>query len=648
MGDRRTLWLPLLLPLAGLIVALSGLLLTLPLLVPEPALRARLVSGLLLGGLLVLGSWVAAGFWIERRCLRPLQTLSRHCYDNQESAAVVANACARAQAEQAVQLDAVLQDVREGVLICDAEGRILRYNPAAHQLLGRSDGVAFGRSLYALCTQGPLETTLELLRCRQESADMSAPPSTAAQVVCATVSGGKLLHCRLSLLPAIGTLTGAFVLTFSDITAQLEHDNLQRPLLGSSLEDLRRALTNLRAAAESMARFTNMEAGQRQMFQGVISAESEILSRRLESLTQDFRALFETQWPLGDICSVDLLQRVAQHMAERQGLVVRVAQTPLWLHVDSHSVLLLLEHLLTQLQADGIAQSVEIECLPGNRQVYVDIIWQGRPLTPAQVDSWLEQPLGELIGAGTGQAVLRRHNSDLWSQPHRQPGKSLLRLPLPASQQSPRNGRERGPARAEVNAVKPAQAAAALGTLAERSLSSLCYVVFKTAAPASVPGTAGLRLAGVRVVQGRVLTDDTFERQLQDADAPLIQQTLAQFKSFIGTDDTVLVAHNAALDMQFLHRQEAAAGVQFNHPVLDTLLLSGFLQHSGEHTLEAIADRLGIEDHGRHSALGDALITAEIFVKLLNLLEAHGMKTLRQAFEASEKLVGLCGLEKQL
>ena len=40
---------------------------------------------------------------------------------------------------------------------------------------------------------------------------------------------------------------------------------------------------------------------------------------------------------------------------------------------------------------------------------------------------------------------------------------------------------------------------------------------------------------------------------------------------------------------------------------------------------------------GRHTALGDAVAAAEIFLKLMPLLEAAGVGTLKQAREASQK-----------
>ena len=120
------------------------------------------------------------------------------------------------------------------------------------------------------------------------------------------------------------------------------------------------------------------------------------------------------------------------------------------------------------------------------------------------------------------------------------------------------------------------------------------------------------------------------------ATQPTLAEVLPAFHRFC--EDTVLVAHNAAFDMRFLELKEAATGIRFDHPVLDTLLLSA-AAHPGleDHRLEAIAERLGIRVIGRHTALGDALLTGEILLKLIPLLGDIGIATLKQAREASQR-----------
>ena len=130
-------------------------------------------------------------------------------------------------------------------------------------------------------------------------------------------------------------------------------------------------------------------------------------------------------------------------------------------------------------------------------------------------------------------------------------------------------------------------------------------------------------------------------------DKPPAPVVLAQFKAFVG--DAVLVAYNAAFDMTFLEKGAGKAGVKFDNPVLDALLLSIYLQEErSDHTLSAAADRMGVEVVGRHTALGDAMTTAAIFVKLLDLLEARAIVTFGQAARISKWMMEQRRHEAQL
>jgi len=160
----------------------------------------------------------------------------------------------------------------------------------------------------------------------------------------------------------------------------------------------------------------------------------------------------------------------------------------------------------------------------------------------------------------------------------------------------------------------------------------------------------------VRIVNHRLLRYDTYE-QLIDPKRPIdprsqtihgisnemlrgqptIDEALPQFHEYCA--DAVLVGHNAAFDMRFLQLKEEQTGVRFTQPVLDTLLLSEVLHPNQEsHALEAIAERLGVKVLARHTAMGDALVTGEVFLRMIPLLAAQGICTLGDARTATEKI----------
>jgi DNA polymerase-3 subunit epsilon len=56
-----------------------------------------------------------------------------------------------------------------------------------------------------------------------------------------------------------------------------------------------------------------------------------------------------------------------------------------------------------------------------------------------------------------------------------------------------------------------------------------------------------------------------------------------------------------------------------------------------DHSLDTIAKRMGVVLIKRHDALGDAIATGEVFLKMISLLNEKGIYTLQDALTASQR-----------
>ena len=110
---------------------------------------------------------------------------------------------------------------------------------------------------------------------------------------------------------------------------------------------------------------------------------------------------------------------------------------------------------------------------------------------------------------------------------------------------------------------------------------------------------------------------------IRDADvtyAPVIEDVLHDVAQFIG--ESVLVGHHVPFDLRFLNKAlHRNFRCRLRNPWLDTMLmyvaLSGRLGH---YTLEEVARFCNVEIRDRHTARGDAMMTAAMFKTLASSL----------------------------
>ncbi|MCR4629426.1 MAG: PolC-type DNA polymerase III [Clostridium sp.] len=118
-------------------------------------------------------------------------------------------------------------------------------------------------------------------------------------------------------------------------------------------------------------------------------------------------------------------------------------------------------------------------------------------------------------------------------------------------------------------------------------------------------------------------------------DAPPIEEVLPKFLEFCG--DSVIVAHNASFDTNFIRTNCERMGLPYDPTILDTVTLARLLlPNLNRFKLDTVARELKISLENHHRAVDDAGCTAEIFVKFIAMLKDRGVSDLTELNALSE------------
>jgi DNA polymerase-3 subunit epsilon len=598
--------------------------------------------------------------------------------------------------EEKNRLAALMSELAMAVVVCNLDGRILLYNSRARlQFKALAQGptsmsggalIGLGRSIFSILERGQITHSLEKIqqRLRKGSAEPTANFITSTR-------GGQLLRAQmapvlgkaesrqgdedstaatLSAADSMGTelqVTG-YVLTIDNITRNFEREAERDQVLQLLTDGNRAALANIRAAVETLIDTPDMETDYRERFTRVISDEASTMSERLETTMSRFADSLKTRWPLEDVLAIDILAAAERRIEDALKLPIKHEDqdASLWMRVDSFALIQAITFLASRLQDHYAIRELRLRLSAEGRMVFVDLIWSGTPVSSETLYAWELEPMnvGAEISPLTLRDVIDRHGAEIWYQRDKAAHNAFFRIVLPAA------------ATPEVQAIDQAQHlhsesrpeyydfdlfasrdAEGSGIDLDRRLADLAYSVFDTETTGLEPsnGDEIIQMGAVRIVNQRLLRQEIFD-QLVDPRIPLkpegipihgiteamvkgqptLDVVLPAFHEFC--HETVLVAHNAAFDMRFFQLKEDSLGVRFTQPVLDTLLLSAVIHPNQEtHRLEIIAERLGINVIGRHTALGDAYVTGEVFLKMIPLLADMGIVTLRQALDAAQQ-----------
>lgn len=572
----------------------------------------------------------------------------------------------RALADEKNRLAALMSELPQSVLVCNIEGTILLYNPRARQLLDAGQGnvssgsvVGLGRSLFAVLERGLIVHALEQIQYQLLHAASDGSPG--AEFV-TTLAQGQIVRAHMApVLDGTRTLHG-FVLILDDITRAVEADNQREALQRLLVHDVRIGLDNIVDAGENMQDSPDMIEEERQQSIAAIIEDSKRLARRIDLAERQNIIDPSKRWHLEEMRGRDLLALLQRRidMADLPEDALDAIDSALWLKVDSYALTVALAHFSHRLSQEQDVKALQLALAPASRHAFIELRWHGPAIPAAKLRLWETEPLQLSSGADafTIASFLSAKGSHAEYRFDATNNASCYRVRLPlADPRAPLALAQRGPGRPEFYDFDLFHQASQNKALDERPLAQLSYTVFDTETTGLNPagGDEIISIGALRVVNSRLLVQESFDQLVQpgillrpDSTAihgindamlkgrPRIEKVLPQFHRFV--QDTVLIAHNAAFDMKFLQMKEEQTGIRFSQPVLDTLLLSQVIHpHQKDHSLDAIAQRFGVGIVGRHTALGDALVTGEVFLKMLPLLAEKGILTLKQAHEAERQ-----------
>ncbi len=550
--------------------------------------------------------------------------------------------------EERNRLATVLRTMVDGVVVANEAAETILMNPRARIILDLGYTSGIGSPLSRIFPSDRLTFHLKRLRQRWDQG------RETVEDVLFPLLDGKLLKGSLSIVPGPGGERSGFLLVFRDLNSSgdegknFEETLREMPLL------LRGPLASSRSLVETLQRHREMPEEKQMAFLDAVEEEMNRLSERVTAIDDAANAARSSRWPAIPSDPRDLME---ESLLLEPGTTVEIEEydTPIPpVLVEPFSWVASLRCVLqwiTQmnLEQHSISANLKVEDGTVVTTFRVEGHFNG---SPTGLESREVCPAGE-PPLPLGEAV-RRNRGELWT---RTSGEGLeVRLALlQASTASEGDHPDRlldgEPEFYDFDLFLPRPVLERADQL-QADLSDLEYVVFDTE-------TTGMRLSqgdkvisisGVRIRRGRIQNAEIFHslvnpgrsippesvqfHHIEDrmvADAPSISQVYPQFVEFVG--DSILVAHNAAFDKKCLEMAAAEAGVpMIENPILDTIFLShGIHERTEGHSLDATAERMGITIEGRHTSMGDARATAQIFLGLLSLLPGRGVRTLAEA-----------------
>jgi two-component system phosphate regulon sensor histidine kinase PhoR len=334
------------------------------------------------------------------------------------------------------KLEAVLANMTDGIIIADAQGTILRVNPAAARMFNTAANQALGKSLIEVVRQHQF---VELWRkCQQTGEQQSLSLEVATE----------RLFVQAIASPLGKDMEGAVLLVFQDLTRIRKLETVRRDFVSNVSHELRTPLASVKALAETLHEGALEDPPAARRFLQQMESEIDNITQLVHELLELSR-IESGRVPLErrSINPCEFLKRGIERMqmqAERAGLSLRLECTEQLPEVNAdperiQQVLVNLIHNAVKFTRPG--GEIVVTATPRDHDVIVAVRDTGVGIAPEELTRIFERFYkadrsrsggGTGLGLSIARHLVEAHGGRIWAESELDKG-SVFYFTLPAA-----------------------------------------------------------------------------------------------------------------------------------------------------------------------------------------------------------------------
>jgi len=228
------------------------------------------------------------------------------------------------------RLEAILENIRAGIIVLGRRGKIDLINPVAEKILGASREFALGRTFTEIHHTPAIDRAIQKSRAGAE----------VTEEIQITLPRRRTLRVQASpVINKDGGITGVICI-LEDITARRKLERVRRDFVVNVSHELRTPVANLRAVVEALTAGAWDEQKAAERFLGDLDRESLRLSGIIEDLLvlsrleSEEMALVEESFRVSDLLKEIIAEKTDLAERNRVGLVFKDSDGEFSLHGD--------------------------------------------------------------------------------------------------------------------------------------------------------------------------------------------------------------------------------------------------------------------------------------------------------------------------